>query len=225
MSTMSLAREAPESGTIETAKRRQVLEGARHVFLARGFDGASMGEIAKAAGVSKGTLYVYFDSKEALFEALTLAERSELAEALFSLDEEDPDVRAVLRRLGTSFLDMMVRPDHISSVRMVIGASDKFPRIGRFFYEAGPACGAARLQAYLDRQVDAGRLTIDDTARAALHFLDLCSSGILKRLLFAASDSAQAAELADNVEAALHVFFAAYGPDQSSSRKAAATRA
>ena len=156
-----------DSSAIDTAKRRQILDGARRVFLARGFDGASMGEIAKAAGVSKGTLYVYFDSKEVLFEALTLEERSGLAEALFSLDERDPDVRAVLRRLGSSFLDMLVRPDHISAVRMVIGASDKFPRIGQLFYEAGPACGAARLQAYLDRQVEAGRLLIDDTALAA----------------------------------------------------------
>ena len=62
-------------GGAESAKRRQILEGARRVFLASGFDGASMGEIAKAAGVSKGTLYVYFDSKEKLFEALTIEEK------------------------------------------------------------------------------------------------------------------------------------------------------
>jgi AcrR family transcriptional regulator len=43
-------------------KRRQIMDGAREVFLAQGFDGASMGEIARQAGVSKGTLYVYFDS-------------------------------------------------------------------------------------------------------------------------------------------------------------------
>src|ERR1044071_6707078 len=88
-----------ESGS-ESAKRRQILDGARRVFLARGFDGASMGEIAKVAGVSKGTRYVYFDSKEALFEALTLEEKKGLAEVLFKLDAEDPDVRAVLTRLG-----------------------------------------------------------------------------------------------------------------------------
>ena len=46
----------------ESAKRRQIMEGAREVFLAQGFDAASMGEIARKAGVSKGTLYVYFDS-------------------------------------------------------------------------------------------------------------------------------------------------------------------
>jgi len=48
-------------------KIRQILDGARRVFLADGFDGASMNDIARVAGVSKGTLYVYFQSKEALF--------------------------------------------------------------------------------------------------------------------------------------------------------------
>src|SRR4051795_12349542 len=108
-----------EAGT-EGAKRRQILDGARRVFLAQGFDGASMGEISKAAGVSKGTLYIYFDSKEALFEALVLAERCGLAEVLFQIEADDPDAPAVLRRLGLSFVEQLVRPEHISSVRMVI---------------------------------------------------------------------------------------------------------
>src|SRR5690349_14271324 len=93
---------------MEKAKRRQILEGARQVFLARGFDGASMGEIAKVAGVSKGTLYVYFDSKESLFEALTIEEKQGLAEVLFKLDAEDPDVRTVLTNLGHSYLRRMI---------------------------------------------------------------------------------------------------------------------
>src|SRR4029079_3886187 len=104
----------------ESAKRRQILEGARKVFLAQGFDGASMGEIAKIAGVSKGTLYVYFDSKESLFEALTIEEKRGFAEVLFQLDAEDPDVRAVLSKLGQSYLKRLGRPEHVSSIRMVI---------------------------------------------------------------------------------------------------------
>ncbi|HMJ97699.1 MAG TPA: helix-turn-helix domain-containing protein, partial [Reyranella sp.] len=51
-------------------KRLQIIDGARAMFLAQGFDGASMGEIARKAGVSKGTLYVYFDSKEDLFQVV-----------------------------------------------------------------------------------------------------------------------------------------------------------
>ncbi len=55
---------APEE---DNSKRRQILEGARKVFMDLGFDGASMGEIARVAGVSKGTLYVYFADKCRLF--------------------------------------------------------------------------------------------------------------------------------------------------------------
>ena len=148
------SRRSEESG--ESAKRRQILEGARKVFLAQGFDGASMGEIAKVAGVSKGTLYVYFDSKESLFEALTTEEKRGLAEVLFKLDAEDPDVRGVLTKLGLSYLRRMGKPEHVSSIRMVIGAAEKFPRLGQAFYEAGPCQGIARLKR-LFRPASGGR--------------------------------------------------------------------
>ena len=203
-----------EARGVDSAKRRQILEGARQVFLGHGFDGASMGEIAKAASVSKGTLYVYFDSKEALFEALIVEERRSLAEVLFQLDADDPDPRSVLGRLGISFLQMMVRPEHISSIRMVIGAAEKFPRFGQSFYEAGPRQGARRLKAYLDEQVQAGRLQITDTFLAANHFLDLCQSGILRRVLLA-GDAPTSDEMTRNVDEAIRVFFAAYGPQAS----------
>lgn len=199
----------------EPAKRRQILEGARRVFLASGFDAASMGEIARAAGVSKGTLYVYFDSKESLFEALTLSEREGLAEALFRMDETDPDVRGVMTRLGISFLEMMLRPEHVSSVRMVIGAADRFPRIGRVYFEAGPQVGCGRLGAYLDKQVAAGRLVIADTQAAASQFLSITSGTLFRRALFAVSDGFSDAEIRREVDGAVAVFFAAYGPASS----------
>ncbi|WP_243367957.1 TetR/AcrR family transcriptional regulator [Microvirga solisilvae] len=199
----------------ESAKRRQILEGARQVFLASGFDGASMGEIAKAAGVSKGTLYVYFDSKESLFAALTLEEKRGLAEVLFKLDPEDPDVRSVLTQLGHTYLTRMGTPEHISSIRMVIGAAEKFPSLGQAFYEAGPCQGIARLAAYFDRQVEAGRLSIEDTSVAAQHFLDLCVSGLMRRQLFAVGGAPTQDEIKKNVANAIRVFFAAYGPQSA----------
>ncbi|WP_027172167.1 TetR/AcrR family transcriptional regulator [Methylobacterium sp. 10] len=199
--------------TAETDKRRQILDGARSVFMSAGFDGASMGEIAKVAGVSKGTLYVYFDSKEALFEALTLEEKRGLAEALFQLDADDPDVRGVLTRLGRTYLVHMIRPDHVAIIRMVIGATEKFPRFGQAFYEAGPAQGVARLAAYLDRQVATGRMRRADTELAAKHFLHLCQAGLLTRLLFAAGSPVTEAEIGPRVSEAIRVFFAAYGPE------------
>ncbi|WP_375463499.1 TetR/AcrR family transcriptional regulator [uncultured Methylobacterium sp.] len=197
----------------EGDKRRQILDGARRVFMAAGFDGASMGEIARAASVSKGTLYVYFDSKEALFEALTLEAKRCLAEALFRLDADDPDVAAVLTRLGTTYLVEMVRPDHVALIRMVIGACEKFPRFGQAFFEAGPAQGVTRLAAYLDVQVEAGRLRARDTDLAAKHFLHLCQAGLLTRLLFCAGGPVMGEEIDYRIAEAVRVFFAGYGPE------------
>ena len=73
----------------------------------------------------------------------------------------------------------------------------------------GPA-GRRAPAAYLDRQVAAGRLGIADTAVAAQQFLDLCASGLLKRLLFAVGEPPTADEIAHNVDAAIRVFAAAY---------------
>src|ERR1700761_1490655 len=88
----------------DSAKRRQIIDGARSVFLAQGFDAASMSDIARAAGVSKGTLYVYFQSKEQLFAAIVQGEGLDHAEHNFHLDPADADVESVLTRIGTALV-------------------------------------------------------------------------------------------------------------------------
>ena len=70
------------------AKRRQIMEGARQVFLSGGFDGASMNDVARAAGVSKGTLYAYFNSKDELFEAIIRGEYAQAAERLCAFQRD-----------------------------------------------------------------------------------------------------------------------------------------
>src|SRR3954453_21355599 len=83
----------------DSSKRRQILDGARKVFMNLGFDGASMGEIARSAGVSKGTLYVYFADKNRLFEAIVEQEQLEQGKELFNLDPAR-DAETTLREFG-----------------------------------------------------------------------------------------------------------------------------
>jgi AcrR family transcriptional regulator len=200
-----------ENAPDDSAKRRQILEGARRVFLSQGFDGASMGEIAKAAGVSKGTLYVYFDNKEALFSELIRAVRTDQAERLFVFDTSDHDVPKALTTLGESLLSMMIRPSHLSMVRTVMAAAEKFPELGRTFYDVGPRYGISRLAAYLEEQTRAGFLAIDDHDRAAMLFLETCQTGITKPLLFGAREAPVEAEIRAAVAEAVRVFMARYG--------------
>ncbi len=194
----------------DTAKRRQIMNGARAVFVAQGFDGASMGEIARQAGVSKGTLYVYFDSKEALFEAIVEEECPAQAEQVFALDSSDHDVESVLMRLGCAFVRFLSRPGGLSPLRTVISISERMPAIGKRFYEFGPATGIARLRRYLDDQVAAGYLAIEDTELAAAQFLDSCHSTVFKPLLFNFGEAPTDERINHVVGTAVRTFMAAY---------------
>ena len=192
------------------AKYRQILDGAREVFLASGFDGASMNDVARMAGVSKGTLYVYFDSKEALFEALIRHDRARQAEQICQFDSDDHNVGSVLQRFGTSLLQTMTSPTHIAHLRTVIGVVPKFPQIGRAFYEAGPLVAIQRLSSYFDAQVESGVLHIGDTTLAAQQFLELCKSGCYIKVLFGVLEQPAPAEMEARVGRAVDAFLRIY---------------
>lgn len=202
------AADAPE----DSAKRRQILDGARAVFLSHGFDAASMGEIARAAGVSKGTLYVYFQNKEQLFGAIVQGECGMQAQGLFVFDHDDHDVAAVLTRLGTAFAGHLCDPARMSAFRTVIAIAERMPQAGREFYEAGPARGISRLAAYLQAQVDAGILAIADCEVAAAQFLESCQATMLKPILFNFGEPPTPERIACVVAIAVRGFLAAYQP-------------
>jgi AcrR family transcriptional regulator len=206
----NLAETAAITDGADNAKRRQIMAAARELFLAQGFDAASMGEIARTAGVSKGTLYVYFDSKEQLFEAIVSDECNRLTERVFSLDPEDRDVEAVLTRLGSAYFGILNRPEAMPALRTVIGIAERMPEIGRKFYESAPARGVATLGRYLESQVAAGILQVDDCELAAAQFLDSCQSTWFKPLLFNFAELPSHARVAQIVGTAVRMFMAAY---------------
>jgi AcrR family transcriptional regulator len=194
----------------ERTKRRQILNGAREVFLAMGFDGASMGEIARKAGVSKGTLYVYFTSKEELFEAITHEQCIAQVEGLFAFDSDDHDVEAALTRLGHGYIKFLCRPGGMSALRTVLSISERMPEIGRQFYETGPLQGVTTLRRYLENEVAAGTLVIEDCEVAAAQFLECCKATIFTPLLFSAADAPTDERINHVVGIAVRTFLAAY---------------
>jgi AcrR family transcriptional regulator len=194
----------------DSAKRRQIVDGARAVFLARGFDAASMSDIARAAGVSKGTLYVYFANKEELFQAIVHEECMFHAEGTFNFDLGDHDVEGILTRLGVAFINFLSRPEKASALRTVIAIADRMPEIGKVFYETGPAFGIAKLADYLRAQTEAGVLTVDDFEVAAAQFLDACQSTLFKPVLFNFSAPPQDDAIKHVVGIAVRTFMRAY---------------
>src|SRR6202163_1642460 len=146
-------------GDEDSSKRRKILDGARKVFLDLGFDGASMGEIARAAGVSKGTLYVYFADKSRLFEAIVEEEPLAQGKVAFNFDPER-DVTTTLTEFGQAYIQMLCRPGGGSATRTVMAIAERMPEVGRRFYNNVIAHTIARLAAYLEVRARLGDLAI-----------------------------------------------------------------
>src|SRR5256885_8565698 len=142
-------------GEEDSSKRRQILDGARKVFMDLGFDAASMGEIARAAGVSKGTLYVYFADKSRLFEAIVEEEALDQGKVAFNLDPER-DVTTTLMDFGQAYIQLLCRPGGGSATRTVMAIAERMPEVGRRFYNNVVALTIARLAHYLEARAGLG---------------------------------------------------------------------
>src|ERR1700680_5224731 len=116
-------------GDEESSKRRQILDGAKRVFMDLGFDGASMGEIARSAGVSKGTLYVYFADKNRLFEAIVEEKALEQGKVAFNFDPER-DVTTALTEFGQAYIQLLCRPGGGSATRTAMAIAERKPEGG-----------------------------------------------------------------------------------------------
>ena len=196
-------------GEEDSSKRRQILDGARKVFMDLGFDGASMGEIARACGVSKGTLYVYFADKYRLFEAILEEERIEQYKTAFSFDPAR-DVETTLREFGRAYIGVQCRPGGGSAIRTVMAIAERMPEVGRRYYENVLELNITRLAAYLEAHVKPGDLEIPDCRLAASQFMMVCQADLFLPFVFQAAPAPPQARIDEAAESAVRMFLAAY---------------
>jgi AcrR family transcriptional regulator len=194
------------------ARREAILDVARDVFLAEGFAAASMSTIATRLGGSKGTLYNYFRSKDELFAAYVTRHCMWQSEAMFAELTEDDNVERALTELGIGYLTLVLSDFSLANFRLIIAEAQRWPEIGRIFYESGPMNGAQRLSAFLERAKAKGLLKIDDPMHAAHQFIGLCQNRLLKqRQCNYMTEAPAPAEVATEVAAAVATFLAAFG--------------
>ncbi len=174
----------------DPAKRQQILEGARRVFMSQGFDAASMNDITREAGVSKGTLYVYFENKEDLFKALIIQGKTLVIQTAKHALNDHEDVEEALYDFGVTLTSSITSEATIRSMRMVIGVIDRMPHLAERFFSEAPENGYTVLKTYLDRQVPTGTLDIDNTEVAARQFIEMAQAGLFKHRLFGGMCSA-----------------------------------
>lgn len=202
-------------GTTEKLRRGrkydQVLAGARDVFLSDGFEGASVDDIARAAGVSKATLYSYFPDKRLLFmevartECLLQADR-----AIAEIDMTAP-VGRVLRAAATKMVEFITSDFGQRIFRICVAESERFPVLGQEFYDSGPALIRHQLVYYFKVAIQRGELQIDDLDLAADQFHALCKAGIVDKLAFTVARTFSDDLKNRVIDGAVEMFLARYG--------------
>jgi len=151
------------------ARPAEILAAALDVFRARGFAAARLEDVAAKAGVSKGTLYLYFPGKEALFKALVreaVLPNIERAEALAST--HPGPASAILRELLTNFGLLMATDDRVSAFpKLMIAEAGNFPELARFYLHQVIRRGMRLMAGVVKRGIETGEFRAVDPAAAA----------------------------------------------------------
>jgi TetR/AcrR family transcriptional regulator, mexJK operon transcriptional repressor len=200
-----------DQGVRRGRKFDQVLEGARKIFLRDGFERASVDDIAKEAGVSKATIYAYFPDKQLLFLEVARCECHRQTEAAEASVEGDVPVRVALTIAAERITEFLMSEFGQRMFRIVVGEGERFPGLGREFYEYGPGLIHQRLVYHLGCYVESGTLEIDDIDLAADQFAQLCKASIHEKLIFGMAQSITPEDLHRSVHGAVDMFLARYG--------------
>jgi AcrR family transcriptional regulator len=197
------------SATRKDQKRDAILAVAAEVFFEEGYQATSMSAIAARLGGSKGTLYNYFDSKEALFEAHIRESCGKIAAEILDFSDDRP-VPEVLQLLGERYLDRIYSDWSVRTFQIIVAESRRTPELARQFFEAGPMVGHDRLTQYLERAMARGEVKIADCSEAAWQFLGLCRIHHLEAMLEIIPQTSPA-DIAKQVEWAVEMFMMRYG--------------
>jgi AcrR family transcriptional regulator len=151
--------------------RQAILDAALDLFAQKGFFGTSLRDVATAVGVRESALYNYFPSKDALFEALILADQHSKVERLTALAEERiTDVRVFLEQLVIEALQSFAEPSQQQLFRIMMSDGIRLARDGRvnLFERLGDR--RERMEAIMCRLIREGWLRAADPQALAMSF-------------------------------------------------------
>jgi AcrR family transcriptional regulator len=191
-------------------KYEQVIQGARSVFMREGYEGASVDEIARDAGVSKATLYSYFPDKQHLFLAVLETECAQQAEVDFLEHTSDLTVEETLRTICKTLITFFLSRFGQDMFRVCVAEAQRFPELGRAFYDSGPKKWGRKIALYLDSPKARTALCIDDSLLAADQLAQLCRADLMLKVLFGVEKDPTEDDIDRVVTEAVKTFLARY---------------
>ena len=195
----------------DLGKGAAILDAAKRLFTAQGFDGTSMDQIAAEAGVSKLTVYSHFGDKETLFAAAAKAYcEQQLPTSLFEARPEIP-LRERLLQIAHAFFAMISSPEAIAGHRILCTPQMAESALPRMFWEAGPKRVQDAFAELLRWRVANGELEIDDVPRASSQFFSLLKGEPHAQLVFGCGTCCNG-ETEAHLAATVDLFLRAYAP-------------
>ena len=157
----------PASNRAERAAERRgaIIEAAMDEFIARGFAATRLDDVAKRAGVAKGTIYLHFKDKEALFEDLI---RTAIVPLVNQLGAGPPPVGASVRDMiegfARTFIQEVTTTRRGDIVRLIVAEGPRFPEIADFYYRELVSKGLAGMRAAISLGIARGEIKHKDLA-------------------------------------------------------------
>ncbi len=141
------------------ARREAILDAALEEFCARGFAATRIDDVARLAGVAKGTIYLHFRDKEALFQEIVTTMLVPVVAALEASPPEDLPIRVVLQRFADLFITEIYGTKRRNVMRLIITEGPRFPQLAEFYYHHVIARALAAMRRLLERALARGEFT------------------------------------------------------------------
>jgi len=212
----------PLAGETRWTRRKQerpaeILDAALKVFAQKGFAAARMDDIAKEAGVTKGTIYLYFENKEAVFKSLVRESvGATIATVTAAAQAQQGSARLLLRMVLTRVAQLLVESDRVVLPKIVIGESSNFPWLAEFYRFEIIEKGLQLMMSLIERGIAQGEFR----ALPAHHVARLCVApvllGAIWRVTFANLD-AEPYDYNGLIETHLDVLFRGLAPEGGAS--------
>jgi AcrR family transcriptional regulator len=194
-------------------KTVRILEAAGELFIEQGYGAVSMDQIARAAGVSKATVYAHFESKERLFSAIIQHGCAAYAEAVVPVVTGFTDMPETLLRVARFIEDFLLAPKTLGIYRVIIAESPRFPELAQAFVEAGPLPFLRLLTEFFQEADARGALKVPNPRLAAHQLIWLVRGPLYLRRMLNVGDLMNGEPgVEDVVEGAVEMVLKTYAP-------------
>jgi len=157
----------PKSNRAERAaeRRQAIIEAALDEFIARGFAATRLDDIAKRAGVAKGTIYLHFKDKESMFEELIRTAIVPLVGRMHAPPPIGGSVRDAVEAFARTFIEEVASTRRGDIVRVIVAEGPRFPAIADFYYREVVSRGLAGMRALIELGIARGEIKQKNLAR------------------------------------------------------------